>query len=202
MTTPVITSAIGGQPGTLMIGLSVITLCTGVARVGFGFAACTQPHDAQEPHDTIAFASFATCRSFSTNGLAAGDAVDAVVGERRIAFDGEDVVALVLADRLLERFLRLVAGRRHERVVVVEREHRQHDVLRERVRGADERFGAARAFETVQPDDRRARLRLHRLRDLLRAGIAETERCGGQAAELEKAPARDSLPAHQFVIGF
>ena len=72
MTTPVITSAIGGQPGTLMIGLSVITLWIGVACVGFGFAACTHPHDAQEPHDTIAFASFATWRSFSTKGLPPG----------------------------------------------------------------------------------------------------------------------------------
>jgi hypothetical protein len=41
--TPVMTSAMGGQPGTLMIGLSVMTLCTGVACVGFGLAACTQP---------------------------------------------------------------------------------------------------------------------------------------------------------------
>ncbi len=37
-------------------------------------------------------------------------------------------------------------------------------------------------------------------RDLLRTGVAETERCGGEAAELEKTPARDSLPAHQVVI--
>ena len=72
MTTPVITSAIGGQPGTLMIGLSVMTLCTGVACVGFGFAAWTQPHDAQQPQETIAFASLATWRSFSTNGLPPG----------------------------------------------------------------------------------------------------------------------------------
>jgi len=55
-----------------MIGLSVITLCTGVACVGFGFAACTQPHDAHEPHDTIALASFATWRSLSTNGRPPG----------------------------------------------------------------------------------------------------------------------------------
>ena len=67
--TPVITSAIGGQPGTLMIGLSVITLCTGVACVGFGLAACTQPHEAQEPQEMIALASLATCFSCSTKGL-------------------------------------------------------------------------------------------------------------------------------------
>jgi hypothetical protein len=55
-----------------MIGLSKMTLCTGVACVGFGFAACTQPHDAHEPHEMIAFASFATWRNFSTKGLPPG----------------------------------------------------------------------------------------------------------------------------------
>ena len=34
-----------GQPGTLMIGLSLITSCTGVARVGLAGAACTQPQE-------------------------------------------------------------------------------------------------------------------------------------------------------------
>ena len=38
VTTAVMTSGIGGQPGTLMIGLSLMTLC-GTACVGFGRAA-------------------------------------------------------------------------------------------------------------------------------------------------------------------
>ena len=48
------TSAIGGQPGTLTIGLSRMTLWIGVAWVGFGLAACTQPQEAQEPQAMIA----------------------------------------------------------------------------------------------------------------------------------------------------
>ena len=52
--TAVMTSGIGGQPGTLMIGLSRMTLWIGTACVGFGRAACTQPQDAQEPHEIIA----------------------------------------------------------------------------------------------------------------------------------------------------
>src|SRR5579872_1660790 len=59
VSTPVITSAMGGQPGTLMIGLSVINWLIGLAPVGFGLAACTQPLEAQEPHATIALASLA-----------------------------------------------------------------------------------------------------------------------------------------------
>ena len=56
--TAVMTSAIGGQPGTLMIGLSGRpgTLWTGVARVGFGRAAWTQPHEAQDPQEMMALA--------------------------------------------------------------------------------------------------------------------------------------------------
>jgi hypothetical protein len=69
----------------------------------------------------------------------------------------------------------------------------------ERVRGADERLGAAGALQPVQPDHRRARLGLQRGGDLLRAGLAEAQRCRGQAAELEEAPPRDPLPPHHFV---
>ena len=130
------------------------------------------------------------------------DAVHPVLGERRIALDGEDVVALVLLHRLVRVRAELVARGRRQRHVVVERQHRQHDVLRERMRRADERLAAARALEALDPDHRRARLGLERLRDLLRAGVAQAERCRGQAAELEEAPARDSLPAHQFIAGF
>ena len=58
----------GGQPGTLMMGLSVMTLCTGVARVGFGLAACTQPQEAHAPQEMMALASWPRFFSFSTNG--------------------------------------------------------------------------------------------------------------------------------------
>ena len=69
VTTPVMTSAIGGQPGTLMIGLLVMTLSIGVAWVGFGLAAWTQPQEAQAPQAMIAMASSAIHFSFSTKGL-------------------------------------------------------------------------------------------------------------------------------------
>ena len=72
MTTPVITSAIGGQPGTLMIGLSRTTLWIGVACVGLGRAACTQPHDAHEPQAMIDDASAAISFNLSTNGRPPG----------------------------------------------------------------------------------------------------------------------------------
>ena len=54
------TSAIGGHPGTLMMGLLVITLSIGTAPVGFGLAACTHPQDAHVPQATIAMDSSAT----------------------------------------------------------------------------------------------------------------------------------------------
>ena len=60
-----ITSGIGGQPGTLIMGLSVMTLSIGVACVGLGRAACTQPQDAQVPQAIIALAPAAARLSFS-----------------------------------------------------------------------------------------------------------------------------------------
>ncbi len=64
--TPAITSPIGGQPGTLMIGRLVMILWTGVAPVGFGFAAWMQPFDAQLPHATMAFAPSAASFTMSS----------------------------------------------------------------------------------------------------------------------------------------
>src|SRR6201996_6495517 len=62
VTTPIITSAIGGHPGTLITGW-LTSLWIGVASVGFGLAACMHPFDAQLPHAITAAASFATvCR--------------------------------------------------------------------------------------------------------------------------------------------
>ena len=86
----------GGQPGTLMIGLSVITLWIGTACVGFGLAACTQPQEAQAPQAITALASAAHSFSCSTKGRPPIDAEHAVLVERRVALDREDVVALVL----------------------------------------------------------------------------------------------------------
>ncbi len=68
VTTPVITSAMGGQPGTLMMGLSWMTSWMGTARVGFGFAACTHPQLAHEPQAMMAIASAAISRSCSMYG--------------------------------------------------------------------------------------------------------------------------------------
>src|SRR5208283_3618520 len=52
----------GGQPGTLITGLFT-SFEMGVAPVGFGLAACTQPFEAQLPQATMAAASLATvCR--------------------------------------------------------------------------------------------------------------------------------------------
>ena len=65
-TTPAITSAIGGQPCTLMIGFPVTTLWIGMAFVGFGLAACTQPAQAQLPHATTAFAPPTASRTMSS----------------------------------------------------------------------------------------------------------------------------------------
>jgi len=66
------TSAMGGQPGTFTIGLSVMILWMGVAWVGFGLAAWTQPDEAQEPQAMTALAPEAISLSLSTKGRPPG----------------------------------------------------------------------------------------------------------------------------------
>ncbi len=134
-------------------------------------------------------------------GPAAGHAEHAVFTQRRVAFDGQDVIALVLLHHLLERGLGLVPGRGHDGVVVVERDHRQDHVLGQRMRRADERLGAAGALQAVQPEHGRSRLGLQRMRDGRREGRPQAQRSSRQAAELHVAAAGDSLPAHDFVEG-
>ena len=62
---PAIASAIGGQPGMLITGLSVTKSDTGPAPVGFGLALGMPPNDAQEPTATTASASFTVSFSMS-----------------------------------------------------------------------------------------------------------------------------------------
>ena len=134
-------------------------------------------------------------------GPAAVDAEHAVLVQGRIAFDGDDVVALVLLLDLFDDRLGLVAGRRHQRVVVVEGKHRQHDILGQRVRRADEGFGTAGAFQAVQPDHRRPRLGFQRMGDARRGSAAETERGRRQAAEFQETAPGDALAAQHFIKG-
>ena len=58
-----ITTGIGGQPGTLMIGLPLTMVPTGTAPVGFGAAPGMPPYVAQVPSATIAAAPSAASSS-------------------------------------------------------------------------------------------------------------------------------------------
>jgi hypothetical protein len=86
----------------------------------------------------IALASLGHVLQLLDEGLAADDAEHAVLVQRRVALDGQDVVALVLGHHLVKDRLGLVPGGGHQGVVVIQRDHRQHHVLGQRVRGADE----------------------------------------------------------------
>ena len=119
-------------------------------------------------------------------GTAAVDAEHAVFVQRRIAFDREDVLALVFFAGLLEDRFGLMARRRHDGVVIVERNHRQHHILHQRMRGADEAFRAAGAFQPVHPDHGHARLGFQRLRHLGGAGRAQAHAGGGKQQNLVK----------------
>ena len=63
------TSGMAGQPGTLSWGLLGKSLCSGVAAVGLGLAAWTQPQEAQVPQATTALACSTPRASLSIKGL-------------------------------------------------------------------------------------------------------------------------------------
>ena len=98
-------------------------------------------------------------------GAAALNAEHAIFVERRITFNGNDVVALVLLLDLVEDRLGLMTCSGHKRIVVIEREHREHNILGQRVRRADEGLRAAGAFQAMQPEHWRPRLGFQRMSD-------------------------------------
>src|ERR1700690_1717918 len=63
---PVMTSGMGGQPETLMMGLSPTMAVTGQASVGLGSANGIPPNEEQVPTQTIAAAPLAASRNVST----------------------------------------------------------------------------------------------------------------------------------------
>ena len=99
-------------------------------------------------------------------GASAVDAEHAVFIQRRIAFHRKNEITFVFFSDIGDDFFGLMSGCGHQRIVVVQREHGQHHVFCQRVRGADERFRTAGAFQTVQPDHRRARFGFHCMSDL------------------------------------
>ena len=103
---------------------------------------------------------------------------------------------------LLQRLFGGVARGGHQHLVVVQRDHRQHHVLGQRVRRADEAFAAAGALQARDPDHRRARLVLHRVRDLRHELRRQAQRRGGERAVLHQAAPRDALAAHDVVERF
>jgi hypothetical protein len=174
--TPVMTSAIGGQPGTLN----------------------ATPGGAGAPGDDRHRVLGHPFQLFD-KWPAAVDAEHAAFVERRVALDCEHIFAFVFLLRLLEDRLGLMTRRRHDGVVIVERDHRQDDVLHQRMGGADEAFRAAGALEAMHPDDRHALVGFQRLRHRRGDGGREAEARRGQTAKLVEAATRDALSANDVI---
>ena len=106
---PAITSAMGGQPGTLMIGLPEMILWIGVAPVGFGLGGLDAAvGGAAAPGDDRLGARGGLLHDVQ-RGAPADAAVDAVVGRRHRALDQHQVLALVLLHRVVQGLLGLRA---------------------------------------------------------------------------------------------
>ena len=93
-----------------------------------------------------------TSLAMSMRRAPADRAVGAVGAGRDRALDHRDVGAGVGRRGLGQRLLGLVAGRRHDRLVIVDRERVQDDVGNRRPRRAQERLGVAGAVLELEPD--------------------------------------------------
>ena len=161
-TIPVMTSAIGGQPGTLITGLSDLSCGSAWHWSDSGFAAWMQPFEAQLPHATIA-AALPPLPSGSLGRLPPMQQYTPSSFSRHRAFDQQEVLALIVRHCVVKRLFSLVSRGGLQRFGVVERELVEDDVGDDRVRRADERFAAAGAFLKMEPDDGGPRLRFQGL---------------------------------------
>jgi hypothetical protein len=111
------------------------------------------------------------------------------------AIDREQVLAIVLFDGAITRLFRRRARRGLQRVLIVERDRVEDQVLERGALGARDRLGAAGALLERQPDDGGSPGLLDRRRDLLRHRRRQRHpgrRCG---AKLEERAARYSAAA-------
>lgn len=97
----VTTSAIGGQPGTLISGLSVITGVPALPVLGWVSPLGRSPmkHMSASKNGLGVFGRVA---QLIDKRLAANDAKHAIFVEWRIALNGDDIIAFVLFDHLVD----------------------------------------------------------------------------------------------------
>ena len=172
-------------------------------RVGFG-RLDTAPGGAGAPGDDGhgVLRGLSQLLGIGFAGDDAGHATGLALVQTGIALAGENVLALVLLDHLVDDTLGLMTRRRHDGVVVVERDHRQDDILGQRMRRTDKGLRATGTLQSMQPEHRYARLVFHGMRDLRREARPQAHGRGRQAAEFQKAAARNTLTAHHIVEGF
>ena len=92
------------------------------------------------------------------------------------------------------RFSGLRAGSRHDRLVVIDREHVEHHFCGGRTRGPQKRLGVPCAVLEFQPHEHRLVGLRHRTRDLRRHGVLERKRRSHRRAERHEVTARHTVP--------
>ena len=118
-----------------------------------------------------------------------------IAGNR--ALDERNVLALVLAHRLLERAFRLAAGGRHQGLVIIERDGIENEVRDRRMTRTQEGFGITGAVLKFEPDQNRALLRLHRRCDRGRGSLRQAQHGGHAHAE-----PHEVAPGHALALQF
>src|SRR5208337_1667622 len=125
------------------------------------------------------------------SGTAADRAIGAVGPGRNRALNEGNVFALVVFHRLIQRAFGLAAGRRHQGLVIVERNGVEDEIGDGRMAGAQEGFRVAGAVLKFEPDQDRSRLFFHRLGNG-GCGARQAEDRGHRSAKSQKVSPRNA----------
>ncbi len=110
------------------------------------------------------------------------------------ALHHDDVLAPLLLHDQRPCLLGPVPGRRHDRLVIVDRERVQDDVGHRRPCRPQKRLGITGTVLKLEPNQARLLVGLYGLSDLPAQGLGHGENRGHHAAEAEELPARDPPP--------
>src|SRR5208337_5422931 len=107
------------------------------------------------------------------------------------ALNEGNVFALAVFHRLIQRAFGLAAGRRHQGLVIVERNGVEDEIGDGRMAGAQEGFRVAGAVLKFEPDQDRSRLFFHRLGNG-GCGARQAEDRGHRSAKSQKVSPRNA----------
>ncbi len=165
---------------------------TPIAPVGFGADRCGPPSNAQEP-TAITAAALPQTRLAISRAERPPIVQYAGVGGGNRAFHHRQVLAGLLAHHAFQNAFGLLAGRRHDGLVIFPGEKREHQLRDRRMAGSQHRLRVAGAILQLQPYQDRPALLFQGCRNLCGRAQGQTQHRCHRTAKLQELSAWDSI---------